>query len=242
MYDTPYNRIIANQVLAINEKYARRHPVHSGKGRAGALENVNYSLGFMPKGGARSGGAMFRDNMSDAVEDMDLSGGVRSGGVRSGGVRSGGVRSGGVRSGGVRSGGVRSGGVRSGGVRSGGAVSKAKERGMKIKHLMQSEGLTLGQASKKLSGKGDMSDLSQMISGGKMSAGAKKYKKVKSGGKMPVKKSKSVRVRVAKKSLSNKSSSGKMSREERGQHIKRIMKEKGVSLGEASKMLKHEMA
>jgi hypothetical protein len=232
MYDTPYNRIIANQVLAINEKYARRHPVHSGKGRAGALENVNYSLGFMPKGGARSGGAMFRDNMSDAVEDMDLSGGVRSGGVRSGGVRSGGVRSGGVRSGGVRSGGVRS----------GGAVSKAKERGMKIKHLMQSEGLTLGQASKKLSGKGDMSDLSQMISGGKMSAGAKKYKKVKSGGKMPVKKSKSVRVRVAKKSLSNKSSSGKMSREERGQHIKRIMKEKGVSLGEASKMLKHEMA
>ena len=54
MFNTPYNRIIQEKVHAINERYARTHRVNHGEGmvgagRAGAFENVNYSLGYKPK-------------------------------------------------------------------------------------------------------------------------------------------------------------------------------------------------
>jgi len=202
MFDTPYNRMIANKVNAINSKYVASNPVHSGRGRSGALEEGNATLAFNP--------AHLREKQLKGAKKYvkKLHGGFDLG-----------------------------------------YAAKMGAHHL-TDHLIDSafggkKRVGRGDADMGMLGEEAESALSGMIGGKSRNPrhiGGKKKKQVmdySSGddefdGMMG-----SGRKKATKKPSA---SSGKLSKQERGQMVKEIMAKHGVNLGEASKMLKHQLS
>ena len=183
MFDTPYNRMIAEKVKEINMKYARSHPVHSGYGRSGALEEANASLMFNPansilksiQGQGKSKTKKMMKHEFKPASSMYV----------------------------------------------GEEIAKDDEL-----EAFGSGAMARGRRRRKVA----------IMEGGAMARGAMPYKKMSGAGMGD--------MIANERKLGGAMARGqpkKMTKEERGQAVKKLMKEHGCSLGEASRMLKQKL-